>query len=381
MIPLSINIFERGAAGVPSTTPVINQQFLDLIESYTHTITDAFGFESMAVEGPATVKIALDWLTNGLMRSVIVYSPKAETIWEGFLSNITARFGQQEVSVSLDTTGNRVKVRYTTVLGTSGVTVTSSDTASQALYGVKDLVISTGETVAATAQSLRDKVLAERKNPVATNSGSAETGEQGDVRLTLTFAGWYATLDWVQTSRTSTTLTSTTTQVGDLIQTSGVGIGVTNAFLSTSRANISSSGITDTELIAADTSFRQKIEELLKKGNSSNQRLAWGVYENREFYVATWAGATPTTITYKQQSGDHNVYDAIGNPVAPWNVRPNAMRQVIDLIDPAPTSTAQDSADRSYVERVTCTIASDRIGVSFEPASTTAVDAMIARIG
>ena len=46
-IPLNIVVYERGAAGVPGTTFV--QNLRGRITSYTHTISDRFGFESMSV--------------------------------------------------------------------------------------------------------------------------------------------------------------------------------------------------------------------------------------------------------------------------------------------------------------------------------------------
>lgn len=346
------------------------------LQSYTHTITARGGFESMAAACVVDRETALDWLAGGLMRSVSAYGPDSATpIWEGYITQIDATFGQEQRSVSLDAMGNRVRVKYTTVLGTPGTTSSVSDTASQALYGVKDLVLSIGEYTAAAAANLAAVELADKKNPKMTPSTTVQTGDMGDVQLTLNCAGWYTAFDWLVTSNSSTTNTSTTTQIQNLTTT----YNATNAFFSTNYADIASSGISDQEYIEADTTYREKIEKLLNQGTGT-QRLAYGIYEGRQWKIAQWAGATPATIAYRRYLGDGRVYDKNGGIVAPWDVRPDTMYEVIDLLDPGPVSTAQDAAARFYVERVTCTVIADSVGVALEPSDVDSIDARLARI-
>lgn len=379
MIPIVLNIviFERGASGVPTST-VKPIEIQDRITSYMHTISAAFGFETMAVSLIVQEEEALDWLNTGLMRSAIVYGPDAQTVWEGYLRQVDATFGQEKRSVSLDDMANRVTVRYTTVLGTPGATATASDTASQALYGIKDTVISLNQSTATPAANLRDRALTERAYPKMTPTTQIATGDLGGVQLDLTFEGWYGTLGWVLTSRTSTTNTDTGTQVGALLATSGAGIGVTNAFLSTSTANIITTGNTDTEFIAPDTLYRTKIETLLSQGDSTGERLAWGVYEDRKMTVKQWAGASPTTITYQRFLGNEEVYNSNRNPIDSWDVRPDAMYQTTDLLDVAPIAAQQDAAARFFVERVTLRIDQSGSSLDLEPSETDALDAQIA---
>jgi hypothetical protein len=270
---------------------------------------------------------------------------------------------------------NRVRCVYTTVLGTPGVTSSVSDTASQAIYGIKDRVVSLDASDVTAAGYRAAIVLADLAYPKSREATQAMTGAQGDITLTLSFTGWYGVLDWLVTSVSTTSTAVTTTQVGTLI----AAYAAINAFLSSSTAHITASGISSTQKIEAQTTYREAIEARLKLGTGVYP-LAWGVYENREFHVQTWAGSTPTTVTYYERLGDANVYDRFGNRVDPWDVRPNAMSQVVELLDIAPVTTTPDAAARKYVGRVTCTISGDQVGCSLEPSELDSIDTRLAAL-
>lgn len=359
-IPFNVNVFERGTGGIPSTTLV--DDLGGRIDSLTFSITDKFGFESATIPLKVTPDEAIVWMRDGLGRGVAIQGPNGETCWQGRIIGIEAVFGLDARSVSLDGMANRARVRYTTVLGTPGSSSQLSDTNSQGLYGVKDAVLSIDMSDSTEAGYYATVELARLKNPRMRPATSIATGDQGEVSLTLQCEGWYGALGWLTTSNSSTTKTSTTTQVGTLI----TAYNSTNAFFSTSTSNITSSGITAQEYIEADTTYREKIEVLLGLGTGTAP-LRWGVYEDRVFYVTTWAGSTPSTITYLGASGDSNLYNATGNVVLPWNARPNAMYQNNSLLDISPVSTAQDAAARFYVARTVFTIEGDQITLSLEP--------------
>lgn len=371
-IPLNILVYEKTANGVPGTTLV--DDLCDNADGYQHTITDQFGFESMQVALKVSLDEATDWLANGLGRSVLVTGPDAETCWEGQLTTVSAQIGQETRSVSLDGMANRVRCVYTTVYGTAGTINSISDTDSQFLYGIKDAVLSANNSDNGEAGYYAAVELARRANPVMTPTTNVMTGDQGDSTLTLSFTGWYGVLDWLVTSNTATSKAVTTTQIGTLL-TAYVAV---NAFLSASTIYITASGISATQLIADNTTYREKIEELLKKGTGTNP-LTWGVYEDRLFRVDPWAGATPDTITYQRYLGDSNVYNSSGGVVAPWNVRPNAMYQTADLLDVGPPASAPDAASRFYVARTTCTVSGNQIGVTLEPEQPQDLSAILIR--
>jgi hypothetical protein len=372
-IGLRINVYQRGAGGVPSTS--IFGDIAPKIDSYTHTITDQFGFESMQATLKVSLDEALDWLNNGLMRSVVVSGPDAETVWEGLLTTVSASIGQKPVTLSLDAMANRTRCTYTTVLGTPGTTSSVSDTASQALYGIKDRIVPLDNSDVTAAGYRAAIVLANVAYPKSREATQAMTGEQGDITLTLSFVGWYGVLDWLVTSVSTTSTAVTTTQIGTLL----TAYAAINAFLSTSTIFITASGISSPQKVEAQTTYRAAIEDRLKLGTGTYP-LAWGIYEDRKFHVDTWAGAAPNTITYFERLGDANVYTSGGGVVPPWDVRPNAIAQVTDLLDVAQVSTAPDAAARKYVGRVTCTISGDQVGCTLEPSELDSIETRLASL-
>jgi hypothetical protein len=372
-IPLNVDIFERGVGGVPSTDHVTNLGAS--ANNYTQTITDQFGFESMQVPLTVSLDEAVEWLQNGLMRHAVVSDPEAAICWEGFLSSVSAQIGQKTVTLSLDVMANRVRCLYTNVLGGSEVTSPVSDANSQVLYGIKDRVVSLNNSSSVPAAYRAAIVLADLAFPKSREASQVTTGAQGDITLTLSFTGWYGVLEWLLTSNSTTSTAVTTTQVGTLIDD----YTDTNAFVSDSTYYITASGISSPQKIEANTTYREAIEDRLKLGTGTYP-LTWGIYEDRTLHVDPWAGATPTTITYQEYLGDANVYDAAGSVVMPWNVRPNAISQVNNLLDVGPPNAAPDAAARKYVGRVTCTISSDQIGCTLEPSELDSVEVRLAAL-
>lgn len=383
---LRVSVLFRGANGGPAATidPPMGHMINRGLRSYEQNIGAHIGFESLSLGVTLSFDEALDWLNLGLSRWIIVYGPDAEILWEGYVSTVSLRIGDETVTSSLDTMFNQVRVRYTTTLGSAGITATLADTTSQGIYGTKDIVLALGDSTSTAATALATRALAQYKMPrpvgesTITASGS---GASGGIEVTITAVGWYTSLEWVVTSRTSTTLTDSVTQVATLIGTSPPGIGATNNFFSTSTTfMVAGTGISDTEFIATETTYREKIEALLRQGTSGGESFAWGVYEDRVFHIDTWAGATPTVIDYTRRLEESVVRTPTGGIVPWWNVRPNTMYQRSDFLDVGPTLLTPDAAGRMFVERVRCSISGDSVSLSIEGSSDTAIDAIIARM-
>lgn len=375
-ITLAMNIYERGASGVPSTTFVTD--LASRAGSYTHTISDHFGFESCRIAFTGTPEEGLDWLQNGLMRSLIVSGPEGETCWEGFLETVTLTLGQKKASLSLKSMINDIRVLWTTEYGGPGDTPSTPTTASalsQSLYGTKQYIMTLPKVQPTTVLAAAAKTLDAACLPRSAEATNASTGDLGDVTVELTFAGWYATLDWCIVSNSSVVNTATHTQ---LTATYLPALASANAFLSTDYSGITYTGPLMTEYVAHYATYKQVFESRLSIGDTSNKTLAYGVYENRRFLAATSAAATPTVITYQEDASSGQILDAGGGVVQPWNVRPNAMSEIVQLLDVGPVTGATDAAARKYVGRVTCQISRDSIGCTLEPSGAGGLDALIA---
>lgn len=343
------------------------------IEQYTHTITAAGGFESCEIRLRGTLEDAQSYVAN-LRAELVVYGPDALSVWEGILTGVTLNLGGEAIDTRLDGLANAVKVRYQPDIGAQVSTAFAEDATSIATYGRKEYIYSGSGMTTAAAQAVRDALLAARAGPLA--SRTSQIGSRSpDITITLVFGGLYETLGWLTTSNTSTTLTDTLTQVATLI----TAYNTVNDF-GIVTTSLGTSGVTDTEYIDADTTYREKIERLLSRGTSSGTRYAWGVYEDGVFRAVEWAGATPATIAYQRWVGDDRIWTPTGVEIPPWEVRPNTMYEVRDLSDSSALYTYSDEDARLFVERVTCRIDGEGAVVTLEPSQYSGVDTLLARL-
>ena len=369
-IPLSIILFDRGANGVPTTSNPVN--LAGRTESYEDAISDRYGFETARVAWTPTWAEIEEWArTDHLMRPMVAYSPDARQIWRGVLAEIEISIGTKKIAFSLKDMANRLTVRYSEPGGAQGDSSTYSSAASQALFGIKDRVINASVALSAAASNQAQTILNYIAYPRSKQSSAAGTG-RGDLGITLTFWGKYALLDWLLTSSTSTTSTATSTQIASLLAS----YAAINAFFSSSAANITATGVADTEYIEPDTTYREKIERLLARGNSAQQPLAWGFYDDDAFVVAARASANPSTITYYESEASGQIRDQWQNVVEPWDVRPNAMALVTDLID-APTPGSIETPLRKYVARVMRSVRGEDVTVTLEPDDTESLEDLL----
>lgn len=377
---LRINVYDRSLTTTPGG--VVCDDLGWRAASYEHSSTATFGYESMTVTFGGTVDEAALWMDR-LLCPVNVSSQDANTVWEGYISQVAYSVGGRSRSVGLDAVANRVTVRYQTYLGTPGVTASASDTTSQGLYGVKDAVQSIGITDLTSANALRAAYLAAyaypRQQPSSTLSLGSGEGDGAGVQITLTCAGWYATLAFVTLVRADTSTEAATTQIATLISGSSPGIAAINDFLS-ATGDISGTGTTTPRSIAADTTYRAAIEARLALGDTSNQRFAWGVYTDRILTVKQWAGATPATVGYRARYSTGVIETGGGARVDYWDVRPDAIVVEADLLSVATPTTAADASDRFYLERVTFAAGADGISLTMEPEASSGLEARIARM-
>jgi hypothetical protein len=345
----------------------------DQAESVQWTISDTFGFESCAINVRGTVEDVLSWFTL-LSSGMVIYGPDAEICWEGFLNAVDATIGQEAHSRSLDAMANLIRVRYTTVLGSPGVTADQQDTTSQTTYRVKHGVERLGQMTSTAASTQCTRILNDRRWPGKRPSSNIATGEMGDISITLHFVGWYGMLDWLLTTQTDRTSAVTTTQLTTLL----TAFNAINGIFSTDTTGITASGLSDSQFIADDTTYRAAIERLLQQGNSSGVRYAWGVYDTAKFWAAAWAGSGPSSPTYQRSLGG-GLEAAVGGRVNLWNARPNVMYQINEMLDLIPNTNEPDAAGRYYVARTSFEINREGMSLTLEPSDTNDVSAQIAR--
>ncbi len=373
-IPLSITVYQPGAGGIPTTTVLATLG--GRVDDYEHTITNEIGFDSMRCTFAARDLVeCVEWMNN-LGASVVVVDPEGRAVWEGLLFDVDVTFGRKTAAVSLDDVANSVRVKYAADSGVQAATSDVTSAASIARYGTKMRAINFSTSTATAAAARAAVVLSQTAWPRSKQAGGAETGAGGGgASITLQFRGWWHTLDWLLLSSSSTTTTQTSAQVATLL----AAYNSTNAFFSTLTAKITATGVSDTEYVESETTYAEQIPKLLASGNSSSQRVVFGIYETRALTVEPWAGATPSTITYYESDRDQVIRDAYGNIVEPWSLRPNAMAQLVDLVEPTPASGPIDTLTRRYIKRVTCRISRSGVSGTLEPDDVDTLEELLTR--
>jgi autotransporter-associated beta strand protein len=376
-IALSVVLFDRGANGAPTTSNP--EQLRGQLDAWEQTISDRFGYESARAAFRATARQALGWArADHLRRAVEVYTPQGHTCWEGYLAEIEVTIGRVRIALSLTDMANRVLVRYSTsATGAQGASASYSHAASIATYGTKDRLLQLGNVSATAAANRAQTALTTLAWPRSTQATESGSGAAGEITVTLTFAGWYATLDDLLTTSSSTATTATDVQLVNLL----TAYNSTNPFFATDRTNVVATGVSDTEGIDPDTTYREKIEALLSQGDSAHQRLHWGCFDDRAFVVRRWAGASPETITYRQSLASGRLTDAYGNVVAPWDARPDAMVQIDDVLEAAVAADMVDSAARYYCARTVLRVDDRGVSVRLEPDQVASLEDLLANPG
>jgi len=137
-------------------------------------------------------------LTCLLRCPVTVCDEYFEPVWWGFVSKIILFFEEVSFSVDIDQLTNHVTVAYTALTqpGTAAETLTTvpvEDKPSQAIYGVKQILLQREEMDENFALFLAETFLGERAWPKSALSQSKAAAQPTAI---LTCAGWFETLGW-----------------------------------------------------------------------------------------------------------------------------------------------------------------------------------------
>lgn len=214
-----------------------------------------------------------------------------------------------------------------------------SDTQSIAVYGRKETtLLEIGKTTAAAnaeAQSYLNRWGWPHPFP-PNNYTTREEGQTASDRLTLTFAGYWAMLNWRNVPLSISSSTSST-----LIQ-SLVNLQSTYVVNGSIETNATSYKIDNRgTLLAGDT-----IKDICGDGKAGGQLYEVGVYENRLFRYLS----VPAELTYHLRGGD--LYSVSDSLYEPWLARPGyALWQDLPL-GPGTLANAQDDPRWAYLEEV-----------------------------
>jgi len=360
-IPITTVVYDRGAGGAFTWQNPVS--LAGRLTSYEDAIEARGGYKLLRVAFDCAPEELAEWIQAGLMRGVRSYTPTGRLRWEGVLVELKATIGPVSIVRSLDDMANRIIVSYGEAGGSGDNTSIYSDTASIAEYGTKDLQLNLSTTTAAGAAQRAQTDLKALAWPIASRETALDTATGGSVRIELRAVGRYDLLDWLLTTNTTTATAVTSTQAITLL----TAFNAVNNWFSTSTAEITATGHSDTQYIEPYTSYQEKLEALLSQGTSTQTALAWGIYDDGVLRIAPWAGATPTVIGYYRHAADRTVRDPYGNVIPPWDWQPDVMAEDTAILGTTASDAAIASETREYIARVSLRIDSGGVSGTLEP--------------
>jgi hypothetical protein len=220
-----------------------------------------------------------------------------------------------------------------------------SDAASIADYGRMEDILLEPERTNAEAIAQAQMGLAARAWPRSAPPPRMEMAEiETDDKLTILFAGYVFSLNWLYIN-TTTGEAEASTHVASLV---GESEFVTAGHIQEN---------TMLSMVDADypTRIWDKIKEIINAGDESQNRWEGGVYTGRQFEYQQ----TPTTLRYYWRGG--RLFDTNSREVPPWEARPALTRIESMPVGPAGVSGGTTDDPRNiYLEGVEF-IAPDRV--------------------
>jgi hypothetical protein len=368
---ITIGVFDplaQGEAQIDNLTAAVSD--------YSHEISAFGGYWSARIRLDGRQVDLEDWYERGLDRRIVAYSPDGVVVWEGFVNSVRLTLGglQKTIGPVLDI-ANRVRLVYSFItaggqdIGLRLTTDWADDADSQARYGNIEKVLSTGGATATTADQLRDRYLLERARPGRSDDFTIGGGGTG---VELECAGYARRLETYTYSNATVGVQTIEAKIAAILDQDPNNIlGSSNALLEASGLNVLS--LDDDNRLAMNV-----IKELVQLGNSSADRMLFGVYANQQTRYTTVVQQTD----YTQALGDtgQRIYTELGALIEPWYVTAGKWLRITDLL----VGRVQDTTDLRddprflFIETATFT-APD--GVALRGGKDSRLDQRLARLG
>jgi len=175
---------------------------------------DAIGGPDKAILALENEAIGFESIRSRLGSGVEIYDPSDRLAWWGYLNSVHQPLGSTGVESSLEDLANRVAVRYRSMepgrdFGAPAQTDWKDDLASQATYGVKEMLLRRDLMSDQQALQLRDVSLTRMAQPESKLLPSIKTQ-----RSQLECRGWFERLAWRQWPSHSDILGHSPSQLG-----------------------------------------------------------------------------------------------------------------------------------------------------------------------
>lgn len=231
-------------------------------------------FTWSAVGGPELAEISVGgslldlWqLLEWLRYPIELRNPLQQSVWWGYVEEISIAVGAIKVGVSLDTMHNRIAVAYSYVepgtqeVGTRRTTGWAQDDYAASVYGIKEYLASVDGATTTQAENTRDILLNQHRFPIPV----VDVSDSNQIEAHLFCRGWWNTLRWQYYANGATNSVETTAQIATIVNNVGeflAGADVINA-----------SGIHTSEYRDGDSTAQEVLRDLLRTGVVGGQRL------------------------------------------------------------------------------------------------------------
>ncbi len=213
-----------------------------------------------------------------------------------------------------------------------------ADTDSIAMYGRKEDVLLRGGKSNADANAECQSMLLDRAwvNPTPPKSSQTWLKQTREDSLRLTFAGYWAMLNWIYTTQHGTQGCSTWVSALAALQSTYVSTGII-------ESNSTDFFVDDRGPLKCG----DLLGEVAQAGASGGAKYAIGVYADRKLDYES----VPQTLSYYRRDG--RLYTAIESEIEPWLARPGwALWQDMPLGPGTITANAQHDPRWVYLEEV-----------------------------
>lgn len=215
-----------------------------------------------------------DFFARGLDREVVVSGSDADTVFEGFIQEMTLETAGRIWTIGLDPVSNEVWVRYKDSASAFQRTDPAEDAASQDRFGQRDLPISGGQlTASSTAEKIAEQVVNRKAwpkpAPLQLTLGGG-VGADSNPTIQVTCMGWIHKLR----TRVYNQTASTGVQAADLELTDLV--AAVGTYIKDTAFKPNSVGVT--KVYDADRSAFDIMMDIARLGDTLDPPMRWVLY-------------------------------------------------------------------------------------------------------
>lgn len=330
------------------------------ISRYSHELRAVGGFYSANISFNANRELVNEWVQHGLARHIVVRSNDGVIIFEGFVDKVNVSAGAltYECGPVMDV-ANKVATKYSTIdntvsppiMGNRAITSFSSNTDSQAIYGILEYINSTGGSTATEAEQSRNSYLTDTAWPFKSHDFTLGTASSQSQIILSCLGYWHLLEKYLTYSDTNTGTLGISTKITTILAAHSI-----TGLYSTDYSRVISNTFAVTRYENDNNSALSIIEGLNQLGDTSNRRYNIGIYAGRQLRYEP----ANDYYEYERRIGSNADYaNIVGGSIAPWYILPGKWVFFPDFLvgahPPVTAATLRSDPRTSYIETLSFT--------------------------